>query len=310
VRFSEHPPSKQWAALKYRGEAFAEVWFMPEGEPCGLTFRIPRESFHIPGISAQLTVENLLRAVAVVPEEIESWRHGDDSHSGMGGPNPDLRSALPPPPPHVTHLEIHVRLSPQPEDAALLASGVGLEGDADTSESVIASANWHDLEARWKAILVLEVTINTIRASMESLLIELDSSLKKPLTIEEKSYGLRADISHWEQTKKRAQFVLPKIRDFIHRSVWAEGSPERKRLEEVYRDHIQPRIRLPELDGVLKRLEDLQKDRQVLAALGKAVQQEARGVAGEVQGALRTLHNNAVANAKRKKGESKNKFLK
>ena len=50
MKFSEQPPSKQWAALKYRGEKFAEVWFKPEGQPLVLAFRIPRGSFQIPGI--------------------------------------------------------------------------------------------------------------------------------------------------------------------------------------------------------------------------------------------------------------------
>src|SRR2546426_7531237 len=89
VEFSKQPPSKQWAALKYRGEKFAEVWFKPEGEPFLLTFRIPQENFQIPGMGKQLTIENLLRAVAIVPEEVEAWRHGDVSHSGMNGSNPD-----------------------------------------------------------------------------------------------------------------------------------------------------------------------------------------------------------------------------
>src|ERR1700733_6748959 len=74
VNFSEQPPSKQWAALKYRGEKFAEVWFKPEGEPFDLTFRIPQRSFQIPGMDQELTTENLLKAVGVATEEVESWR--------------------------------------------------------------------------------------------------------------------------------------------------------------------------------------------------------------------------------------------
>src|SRR6266436_4696732 len=76
VSFSEQPPSKQWAALKYRGEKLAEVWLKPEGEPFALTFRIPRESFQIPGMGQRLTTENLLKAVGITTEEVESWRHG------------------------------------------------------------------------------------------------------------------------------------------------------------------------------------------------------------------------------------------
>ena len=52
----------------------AEVWFKPEGEPFGLAFRIPKESFQISGMVEDLTMENLLKALGIVPEEMESWR--------------------------------------------------------------------------------------------------------------------------------------------------------------------------------------------------------------------------------------------
>ncbi len=73
MNFSEQPPSQQWAVLTCRGEKIAEVWFKPEGEPFGLTFRVLQESFQIPGMGQRLTTENLLRAVAIAPEEVESW---------------------------------------------------------------------------------------------------------------------------------------------------------------------------------------------------------------------------------------------
>src|SRR5437773_4132162 len=97
VNFSEQAPSKQWAALKYRGEKIAEVWFKPEGEPFALAFRIPSESFQIPGMGQRLTAETLLKAVAIATEEVDSWRHGDVSHSGMNRSNPELSDPLPPP---------------------------------------------------------------------------------------------------------------------------------------------------------------------------------------------------------------------
>jgi hypothetical protein len=51
-------------------------------------------------------------------------------------------------------------------------------------------------------------------------------------------------------------------------------------------------------------LETLLKDRQVLSALGVSVYQEGKGVAAEVQGALRTLQGNAAANAAKKRGQT------
>jgi hypothetical protein len=104
MNFSEQPPSKQWAALKYGGETFAEVWFKPEGEPFALTFRFPQRSFQIPGMAQLLTTENLLKAVGIATEEVESWRCEGASHSGMRGSNSELGCPLPPPPQVVTHL--------------------------------------------------------------------------------------------------------------------------------------------------------------------------------------------------------------
>ena len=90
------------------------------------------------------------------------------------------------------------------------------------------------------------------------------------------------------------------------------GSPERKRLAELYKDHIEPHIPFPQMNEVLRQLEGLQKDRQVLAAVGQSVFQESRGILAEVQGALRALQSNAATNANNKKGATggKGKFFK
>jgi hypothetical protein len=302
VSFSERPPSKQWAVLKYRGEKFAEVWFKPEGDPFVVTFRIRQENFQIPGMDIQLTLENLLKAVAILPEEVDSWRQGDVSHSGMKGSNPELRNAVAPPPQNVTHLDIYVRLNPPPEAVAPLTPSGREEDEGESREPEISSTQWQDLETRWKVILGLEAAMDTLRLSMEGLLAEMEGSLTKTMTIEEKTYALRADVAVWDQAKKRVHFAVPKMKDFIHRSIWAMGSPERKRLGELYKDHIQLHIPFPQMDAVLKQLEELQKDRLVLSAVGKTVYQDCRRISAEVQSALRTLKTNAVT--QRKKSEA------
>ncbi len=285
MSFSEQPPSKQWAALKYRGQKFAEVWFKPEGEPFGLTFRIPSESFHIPGMGAQLTIENLLVAVGIGPHEVES------------STTPDLGNALPPP--HDgAHLDISVRLKP-PSDA------VGREESGDLE---VTAARWRDLETCWKAILNLEAAMETMRINMEGLLIEVENLWKRPMTMEEKTYAPRADVALWTKAKNRVHNAVPRMKDFVHRSVWSLGSPERKRLEEIYNDHIQPHIPLPQLEDVLKQLEAMRKDRQILAAHGKTIYQECKGISAELQAAMRALHQNAAKAQRKKDATSKGRF--
>jgi hypothetical protein len=302
MNFSEQAPSKQWAALKYRGKKLAEVWFKPEGEPFALTFRIPPKSFQIPGLGQQLTPENLLKAVAIAPEEVESCGYGDDSHSGMNGSNPELSKPLPPPAEGETHLEIYVRLKPPPPAVAAV----------DSAEPEISSTTWEDLEARWKAILGLEAAIDTVRISMEGLKAEMDASLKRILTTEEKLNALRADVVQWSKAKSRIHHALPKVREFIHRSLWVMGAPERKQLDELYKEHIQPQVPFPQMNKVLEQLENLQKDRQVLSGHGMTVYHECQNIAATVQGALKNLLSNAALNARKKKGETgaKGKFFK
>jgi hypothetical protein len=291
VNFSEQPPSKQWAALKYRGEKFAEVWFKPEGEPFALTFRIPLVTFQNPGLGQRLTTENLLKAVAIATEEVESWRHRDVSHSGMNGSNPELRTPLPPPPQDVPHLNIHVILKPPAE----------LVAGNESAEAEIPLKKWQELEARWKAILGVEAAIDTLRIKMENLQAEMEASWKKTLTTEEKVHAFNADVAQWTKAKRRVHYALPKAKDYIHRATWAIATPERKKLEEMYKSHIRPHIPFPQMNKVSSQLENLLKDRQVLSGHGVMVYKECQSISADVQEALRTLQVHSAANARKKR---------
>lgn len=297
MNFSEQPPSKQWAALKFRGENFADVWFKPEGDPWVLMFRIPRDSFHIPDIGERLTTENLLKAVAIATEEVESWRHGEVSHSGLSGANPQLRNTLPQPPQEVSHLDIYVRLKPPPQAVAREESG----------ELEFALAKWQDLEAHWKNVLGLEATMDTLRISMEGLRAELEASSKRLLTTEEKMHALAADVLQWNKAKTRVHYVLPKVREFVHRATWAKGTPERKRLDELFKNQLGVHTPVPQMDKVQEELEVLRKDLQVLSAQGVAVSQECKSISAEIQECLRRLLSNAAARAVKKRGAARAK---
>jgi hypothetical protein len=302
VNFSEQPPSKQWAALKYRGEKVAEVWFKPEGEAFALTFRIPRESFQLPGMGQQLTAENLLKAVAIATAEVESWSHGGVSHSCANGPGPEPGQPLPPPPQDVTHLSIHVILKP-PSPVVAPKESCGPES---------SSTKWQDLEARWGAILGLEGTIDTMRLTMESVQAEMETASRRTLTVEEKVHALNRDVTQWTKAKGRVHFAVPKVKEFIHRATWATGAPERKKLDEFFKDDIEPDMPIPQMVKLADELEYLLKERQVLAAQGTTVHQECKGIIADIQGALRTLQSNATANADRKRraASAKSKFFK
>lgn len=292
MSFLDQPPSKQWAVLKYRSEPIAEVWFKPSEEPFGLTIRIPQKSFEQPEIRLRLTAENLLKALGIQAEEVESYRLEGATPTDRMGSEEERGQPLARPRPEVSHLTLLIRVK---------GASQAVES-AENGEQEIPESKWQDLEARWNAIQGLEASIDTLRISMEGLRTEMESSSRKTLTMEEKVHALNADVAQWNKAKSLVVYALPKVREFIHRSTWATGAPERKKLEELFKNYIRPRIPFPQMDQVLEELESLLKDRQVLSALGVSVYQECKSVAAEVQGALRTLQSNASANATKKRG--------
>ncbi len=288
MNISEKPRSTQWATLSYRGESFAEVWFKPENAPFGLTFRLPQKSFAHPSISPLLTIENLLKAVGLAVTDVESWRYEDDTHSEIAGYHAELQQPLPPLPPDVTQLHLHVNMK------SLIQEAVPTEPD----EPKQTQAKWQELVTRWNTILGIEVTIDTLRQRMESLRSELESSSNKSLSADEKLNALNADVAQWNKAKSRARYVVPRLKEFIHRATWVMGTPERKKLEESFKKDAESLDNLAELDH---ELQILFKDRQILSAQGVTGYQEGRASCDDIQKCYSALQRNAASNAVKKR---------
>jgi hypothetical protein len=158
----------------------------------------------------------------------------------------------------------------------------------------------------------VEAAIESLRLTLEGVRVELETLWKKTLTPEERLHALRADVAQWSKAKTRVHYVVPKVREFVHRATWAMGVPERKKLEELFKNDVAPDIPGPEMDRVRELLESLLKDRQVLSAQGAAVHQECKSISVDIQGSLRTLQSNAVVNARRKRDAKRagSKFFK
>jgi hypothetical protein len=282
-------------------------------------------------MSQLLTLENLLKSVAVAPEEIDSWGQGDVWEAGRHGSNPELKRALTPPAEEADHLFLDVRLTPPSEVIAALSAGDTGDSEAETPRpptetvatlpteqsetqsgvSPVPEATWQQLQLHWKAILGIEASIETVRRSTANLVNELETLLQASLTIEERTDATRMDITSWERAKKRIPFSLPKLNDFIHRAVWAATAPESKQLETLYKEHIEPQIPFPNVANALNDLEALQKTRQTLLAVGHAAYQEGKAISAEAQGALQTLKNNAATNARNRRNAARGgKFFK
>ena len=232
---TEQVASNEWLAVEHVWEEIAEAWFKPTGEGATFMFRVPLNRLQDSDLSRRLTIEDLLTAAVISNDEVKSWRVGDFSHDGMDGTNPELKLPLPPPPLDATHLTVHVLLKP-PAQAVV---------SDESTEHEVPPEKWQALEALWRSILGLEVSIDTLRLSMDGLRGEMESAFKKSLGVEEKVHALQADVVQWNKAKSRIHYALPKLREFIHRATWASAVPERKRLEELVTNYIEPRIALP-----------------------------------------------------------------
>jgi len=87
---------------------------------------------------------------------------------------------------------------------------------------------WQDRELHWKIILGLEAAVDTMRIEMEALQIENGSLADEDIDDRRKDHALRADIARWNKAKHRVLFQLPKLKEFIHRAVWALSSPRKE----------------------------------------------------------------------------------
>src|SRR5581483_5969471 len=234
------------------------------------------------------------------------WRQGDVSHSGLNGSDPELRNPLPEPSEDVPHLDIYVRLKPPPQVVARNETRepeiplkpapeavapdesrepeiplepppevvATKESPTESGEPGTPNAKCQDLEARWNAILGVEAGIETLRLRMDGVRAELEACWNKTLTPEERLHALKADVAQWTKAKTRVHYAVPKVKEFVHRATWALGAPERKRLEELFKDDAEPNIPLPQMERVPDQLESLLKDRQILSSQGVTVYQE------------------------------------
>jgi hypothetical protein len=313
MKFSEQPPSQQWAALRHRGEKLAEVWFKPDGEPLGLVFRIPQQTFLIPGAGPGLTAGNLLKSLGIATEEVDSWRLGESGDSSTNRAGRDLDAPLPTP--KTTHLNILVCLKPPSQELAASEGGepatVPANADGQEVDSAEPATHWQDLETRYNTLRGMEAAIETLRLTLEGIRAELEGLVKKPLAPEEKLHARRDDVARWEKEKKRVYFAVPKLKEFTHRATWAAGAPERKQLDELFKNEAQPELEISEMIRIGDQLMHLLKERQILSGQGVAVQQECRTIAANIQQSLRTLQSNAVANKERKRrAQQGGKFFK
>jgi hypothetical protein len=169
-------------------------------------------------------------------------------------------------------------------------------------------AKWQQLEARWRGVLGLEATIETLRIRLKALWAEMEASLKMPLPAQEKLHASAADVSQWTKAKARVYSTLPRAKDFVRRATWATGTPERKRLGEFFKHADGFSIPCTERDEMLEELEVLRQNLQNLSTRGWAVSNECKLVSADIQQALSKLQSSSAARGAQKRGATRARF--
>ena len=183
-----------------------------------------------------------------------------------------------------------------------LLRGIGLDCGSGTGCLAIAAARVPTVER----VLGLEISPANVAIARENAVTNGVSGRVDFILSDSYAPISPADRAALDQLAGRVHFVLPKVKEFVHRATWAPALPERKRLEEVFRNHVEPRVPFPEVDKVREELEHLLKARQVLFAQGSSVAQECRSITSEINRTLSTLLRNAAENARRKRDAKRN----
>jgi hypothetical protein len=148
---------------------------------------------------------------------------------------------------------------------------------------------WQELEARWKAVLHLEITIDNLRISSKDLLAKMAVLLQRTLPAEEKANYPAADLVQWIKAQTRVHFTLPKLKDFIRRATCATDTPQRTRFHEFFESADGFSTSAREMDHILEELEGMRKRLEVLSTRGWTVCSEGQSVSADLQGALKRL---------------------
>jgi hypothetical protein len=102
----------------------------------------------------------------------------------------------------------------------------------------VAPAVWHDLDARWKAVLSLEASVDTFRKSAENFRAELEAALRRTLTAVDTSQG--ASLWDVDDSVSRRFFVA------FHRALRGRGRNRLARTQhcDLLRMPVQVQLRL------------------------------------------------------------------
>jgi hypothetical protein len=285
--FALRTPSDAWEpALLPDSPGCLWVWYRPPHAPDGFFMQVPDEARSTAGV---LTMQHVLAAAGVTPEEVATWSLLGGVFDALGGTNPLLDHPLPAlPPGDAGNIVVQMRprmavppismpVAPVPPYAApafvppvvapafvaaapLAAFPPAVAGMPGTGDEMFAA-----FESEWQMILQAETNMAATRQQLLGLQQRLQS-LNRELSPDERVNADSLDKRDWHDARRwlreGATHIARHLRD--HEIGVTSGAGIRHRSEQLYNEFIVPRRPFEGMAQALKNFEQHRKNAQHL----------------------------------------------
>lgn len=268
---AQRNPSVNWEPIAFdqTGQSVAWVWFRPMAAPNGLMFSLPPTLFSNPAIAPRLTVRFLVAAAGLDPQQIVAWAIGVQSYDAMMGTSPLLDQAVSPPSTPGANLDLTVWMVPVQQPAWPTPAGgqamYAPSGSGEDAQLLDAIA------ACWNSCVQLEVRVASLRKDLGTNISRLNS-LNRDLSSDERLSCDSRDVQEWADTRRWLRDCI----SVMSRSVkeidvgTTSGAGRRHVFDDLYENHVVPRIPFPGMMQVVNEFESYRKILQSVIASATA----------------------------------------
>ena len=242
-------------------------------------FAVPSSLFSQADLSPRLSIRQLVVATGLDSAQILCWTLNGMTFDGGGGTSPLLDQLLPPPVAEV-NLDISVWMTPAqqplwpgfpPAFPGFSDSATGPPAFAAGSVSATDAQLLDAIESTWNAVLNLETRVATMRKELGSNISRINS-LNRDLSADERRTCDSKDIQDWNDARR----WLRDSHSVLSRSVkeidvgTTSGAGRRHKFEEIYRNHVVPRLPFPGLTQAVNEFDSYRKILQSVIAAAQA----------------------------------------
>jgi hypothetical protein len=245
--FAARAPSQSWemVALSDAVPSSVWMWFKPATVPAGVFVRVPEDASQDGGDSTPLTLRKLIQAAAVEVNSVSTCYLYGIPYDAAGGTAAILDQALPKPPAAADpNIVICTAALPREPVQQITAP----QTPVSTAKTGDQAANFSRIEEDWRACLLMEKQLTTLRKQLAAMLNRL-KSLNRDLNPDEQCHSDRLDRSDWQAARRWMRDLSSRLTKFIKEHDIGETSSagKKQQFQQMYAQFIAPRV---SFDGI------------------------------------------------------------